>query len=99
MKREIIEPTADLFKTVGTINRADISTRGIFSKGRAHVLDKLILCPVSRYFLLKFYVFSFRLSKFFYGGSMGFFKYVNLLSNESNTLAQDLIALNSRKRT
>ncbi len=99
MVRKIIEPASDLFKTVGTINRADIPTRGIFSKGRTHVLDKLILCPISRYFLLKFYVLGFSLGKFFFGGSMGFLKYVNLLSNESDALAQDLIALNRRERT
>ena len=58
MVRKIIEPASDLFKTVGTINRADIPTRGIFSKGRTHVLDKLILCPVSRYFLRKFFSFG-----------------------------------------
>lgn len=97
MVRKIIEPTSDLFKTVGTINRADIPTRGIFSKGRTHVLDKLILCPISRYLLLKFYVLGFRLGKFFFGGSMGFLKYVNLLSNESDALAKDLVALNRRK--
>ena len=97
-KREIRKPTPDLFKTVGAINRADITTRGIFSKGRSHVLDKLILCPISRYFLLKFYVFSFHLGKFFYGGFVGFFNYFNLLINESNTLAQDLVALNRGKR-
>lgn len=99
MVRKIIEPASDLFKTVGTINRADIPTRGIFSKGRTHVLDKLILCPISRYFLLKFYVLGFRLGKFFFGGSMGFLKYVNLLSNESDALAKDLVALNRRERT
>lgn len=99
MVRKIIESASDLFKTVGTINRADIPTRGIFSKGRTHVLDKLILCPISRYLLLKFYVLGFRLSKFFFGGSMGFFKYVNLLSNESDALAKDLVALNRRERT
>lgn len=98
MVRKIIEPASDLFKTVGTINRADIPTRGIFSKGRTHVLDKLILCPISRYFLLKFYVLCFRLGKFCYGGSMGFLKYVDLLSNESDALAQDLVTLHSRKR-
>ncbi len=99
MVRKVIEPATDLFKTVGAINRADIPTRGIFSKGRTHVLDKLILCPVSRYFLRKFYALSLRLGKFFYGGSMGFLKYVDLLSNESDALAQDLVALDSRKRT
>lgn len=99
MVRKIIEPASDLFKTVGTINRADIPTRGIFSKGRTHVLDKLILCPISCYFLLKFYVLGFRLGKFFFGGSMGFLKYVNLLSNESDALAKDLVALNRRERT
>ncbi len=98
MVRKIIKTTSDLFMTVGTINRVDVATRGIFSKGRAHVLDKLILCPVSRYFLLKFYVFGFRLGKFLYGGSMGFLKYVNLLADESDALAQDLIALNRRER-
>lgn len=99
MVREIIEPASDLFKTVGTINRADIPTRGIFSKGRTHVLDKLILCPISRYFLLKLYVLGFRLGKFFFGGSMGFLKYINLLSNESDTLTKDLVALNRREST
>ncbi|KTH31485.1 hypothetical protein ASV26_12575 [Klebsiella aerogenes] len=97
MVRKIIKPTPDLFMTVGAINRVDVATRGIFSKGRTHVLDKLILCPVSRYFLFKFYVFGFRLGKFLYGGSMGFLKYVNLLADESDTLAQDLVALNSRE--
>lgn len=99
MVRKVIESTSDLFKTVGAINRADIPTRGIFSKGRTHVLDKLILCPVSRYFLRKFYAFVLRLGKFFYGGSMGFLKYVDLLSNESDALAQDLVTLHSGKRT
>lgn len=99
MVRKVIEPTTDLFKTVGTINRADIATRGIFSKGRSHVLDKLILFPVSRYFIRKFYAFGLRLGKFLYGGSMGFLKYVDLLADESDTFAQDLVTLNSRKRT
>ena len=98
MVRKVIEPATDLFKTVGAINRADIPTRGIFSKGRTHVLDKLILCPVSRYLLRKFYALGLRLGKFFYGGSMGFLKYVDLLSNESDALAQDLVTLHSRKR-
>jgi len=97
MVRKIIKPTSDLFMTVGTVNRADIPTSGIFSKGRTHVLDKLVLCPVSRYFLFKFYVFGFRLGKFLYGGSMGFLKYVNLLANESDTFAQHLVALNRRE--
>lgn len=95
---KVIEPATDLFKTVGTINRADIPTRGIFSKGRTHVFDKLILCPVSRYFLRKFFALGLRLGKFFYGGSMGFLKYVDLLSNESDALAQDLVTLDSGKR-
>ncbi|UXY08976.1 hypothetical protein N7922_13855 [Kosakonia sp. ML.JS2a] len=99
MERKIIKPAPDLFVTVGTINRADIATRGIFSKGRAHVLDKLILCPVSRYFIRKFYAFGLRLGKFLYGGSMGFLKYVDLLSNESDALSKDFVTLNGRERT
>ena len=99
MERKVIKPTADLFDTVGTINRADIPARGIFSKGRSPVLDKLILCPVSRYFLLKFYIFSFRLGKFFYGGFIGFLNYFNLLVNESDSLSKYLITLNGGKRT
>ncbi|MBQ0243226.1 hypothetical protein [Citrobacter freundii] len=98
MVRKVIEPATDLFKTVGAINRVDIPTRGFFSKGRTHVLDKLILCPVSRYLLRKFYALGLRLGKFFYGGSMGFLKYIDLFSNESDTLAQDLVTLHSRKR-
>jgi len=98
MERKVIKTTPDLFKTVGAINRADIPARGIFSKGRTPVLDKLILCPVSRYFLLKFYVFSFRLGKFFYGGFVGFLNYFNLLVDESDSLSEDLITLNGGKR-
>lgn len=97
MVRKVIKATSDLFMTVGTVNRIDIPTRGVFSKGRTHVLDKLILCSVSRYFFLKFYVFGFRIGKFLYGGSMGFLKYVNLLADESDTLAKDLVALNRRE--
>lgn len=97
MVRKIIKPAPDLFMTVGTINRVDVATRGVFSKGSSHVLDKLLFCPVSLYLLRKFYVFSFRLGKFLLGGSMGFLKYVNLLADESDTFAQHLVTLNSRK--
>ncbi|SPW23366.1 Uncharacterised protein [Cronobacter sakazakii] len=97
MVRKIIKSTTDLFMTVGAINRVDVSTRGVFSKGRSHMLDKLLFCPVSLYLLRKFYAFGFRLGKFLLGGSMGFLKYVNLLADESDTLAQHLVALNHRK--
>lgn len=99
MVSKIIEERTDHFKTVGAINRADIATRGVFSKGRSHVLDKLLLCPITLYLIRKFYAFGLRLGKFFYGGSMGFLKYVNLLADESDTFAQHLVALNRREGT
>ncbi len=97
MVSKIIEERADSYKTVGTINRPCITTRGIFSKGRSHVLDKLLLCPITLYLIRKFYAFGLRLGQFFYGGSMGFLKYVNLLANESDAFAQHLVALNRRE--
>ncbi|WP_431646675.1 hypothetical protein, partial [Enterobacter hormaechei] len=84
MKSRITEVGTDRFKTVGTINRPCIATRGIFSKGRSAMKDKLLLCPITLYLIRKFYAFGLRLGKFFYGGSMGFLKYVNLLANESD---------------
>ncbi|CZV43570.1 Uncharacterised protein [Enterobacter hormaechei] len=97
MVSKIVEERADRFKTVGTINRPCIATRGIFSKGRSHMLDKLLLCPITLYLIRKFYAFGLRLGKFFYGGSMGFLKYVNLLANESDAFAEYLVALNRRE--
>lgn len=72
MVRHVPEVTPDLFKTVGTINRPHIPTRGFFSKGRSAVKDKLILCPVSRYFLRKLCNLYICLGQFFLGSSMGF---------------------------
>lgn len=97
MKSGITEVSTDRFKTVGAINSPCVPTRGIFSKGRSTVKDKLLLCPASLYLLRKFYIFSFRFGKFLLGGSMGFLKYVNLLSNESDAFAQHLVALNRRE--
>lgn len=97
MKSGVTEVGTDRFKTVGAINSPCVPTRGIFSKGRSAMKDKLLLCPVSLYLLRKFYVFGFRLGKFLLGGSMGFLKYVNLLADESDAFAQNLVALNRRE--
>ncbi len=61
--------------------------------------DKLLLCPISLYFLRKFYVFCYRFGKFLLGGSMGFLKYVNLLANESDAFSEHLVALDRREST
>ncbi|GKX54074.1 hypothetical protein SOASR030_01860 [Leminorella grimontii] len=97
IEREIIKTTSDLFKTVGAIRRQDVAASGIFSKGRSHVLDKLVFFSVSRYLLLKFYKLFFRLGQFFLGRFVGFQNYVHLLIDEGNPLSKDFVALNCGK--
>ncbi|EPR6388132.1 hypothetical protein ACU7RR_001198 [Providencia stuartii] len=99
MVRKISKTTTDRFKTVGTIHSPNVVARGVFSKGRSHVLDKLLLFPITRYFLLKFAVLYFKLGKFFFGGFIGFLNYFNLLLDESDSLSKYLVRLNSRKST
>ena len=97
VKGKIGKGTADLFKTVGTIYSPNVVSRGIFSKGRSLMLDKLLFFPISRYFIFKFFNLSFRLGKFFLGGYMSFLNYVHLLIDESNPLSEHLVALNARE--
>ncbi len=98
LKGEMGESSADLFKTIGAIHRCDVAARGIFSKRRSHMLDKLIFFPITRYLLLKFYYFCFCFGQFFYGSFIGFSNYLQLLMDENDSLSKDFIALNARKR-
>ncbi|EPT7718460.1 hypothetical protein ACVSDK_004841 [Escherichia coli] len=82
------ERSTDPYKTFGTVHFSGIAPRGVFAKGRSHVLDKLLFCRVSRYLLFKVYYLCFRFSKFLLGTCMGFSHYVHLLAYESNPLSE-----------
>lgn len=84
------------FEAIGAIHRFDVATRGFF-KSRSKFKDKLFRCPVTRKLLILQAAFFFNLGQFFLGRFASISEYLDLIFEESHSLSQDGVSLNTAK--